>query len=511
MTKKAIIIMIITIISKLFGFARDIILSYFYGTSNISDAYVISLTIPTVIFGIVSGGIAAGYIPMYSRIEKDKGSFESNNYTNNLLNILIVICTFIVILGYIFTDKIVILFASGFDENTLKLTVDFTRITILGIYFTGMMSIFSGYLQIKGCHIVPASVGIPLDLITILSIILGCYINTKYLVIGSVIAIASQVFISIPFAVKNGYKYRFIINLKDKNIITMARMLIPIIIGISLNEINILIDRTIASQISVGGISALNYADRLIGFIKGIFVVSITSVMYSMVTEMIVNQNYKELERIIHESISSIIILIIPITIGTMIYSRQIVEFLFARGAFNKDAVNMTSDALFFYSVGILGYGIRDVLSRVFYSFQDTKTPMLNATLGMLLNIILNITLSKYLGIGGLALATSISSIVTTCFMTISLKRKFMNFNLNKVFILIIKVLISSLIMGILSKLSYMLFMYMMINKFISLILAVGIGAILYFIIIYCMKINEIIVITDYIKNKFKTLNNNKR
>lgn len=133
MKKTAIILMIITILSKIFGFTREIALSYFYGASNISDAFLISLTIPSVIFSFIGTGISTGYIPMYSKIEQKYGEKEGNRYTNNLVNILLILCTVMIIFGLLFTDKIVKIFASGFAGDTLALAVQFTRISLVGI------------------------------------------------------------------------------------------------------------------------------------------------------------------------------------------------------------------------------------------------------------------------------------------------------------------------------------------------------------------------------------------
>ena len=140
MKQTAILLMIITIASKVFGFAREIALSYFYGASNISDVYLISLTIPSVIFGFIGVGISTGYIPLYSKIVNERGSKEGTKYTNNLINILMVLCTFIVVFGLFFTEPLVKLFASGFQGENLVLAVQFTKIGLIGMYFTGLIS-----------------------------------------------------------------------------------------------------------------------------------------------------------------------------------------------------------------------------------------------------------------------------------------------------------------------------------------------------------------------------------
>jgi putative peptidoglycan lipid II flippase len=501
MKKTALTLMILTILSKLFGFARDITLSYFYGASNISDTYLISLTIPGVIFGFIGVGISTGYIPMYSKIENSNGIEETNRYTNNLVNILIVLCTAIIILGLLFTEQIVKIFASGFEGDTLSLAVQFTKISMLGIYFTGVIYIFNGFLQLKGNYTIPALVGFPLNFFIILSIFISFNTNILVLSIGSVIAIASQLILVLPFAYKKGYRYEFILNIKDEHIKTMAYVTLPVIIGVSVNQINVLVDRTIASQIAVGGISALNYANRLNLFVQGIFVMSIATVMYPIISKMAAENNTIGLKKTLAEAISSINLLVLPATVGAMVFAEPIVRLLFGRGAFDTNAISMTSYALYFYSIGMIGFGLREVLSRAFYAMQDTKTPMINATIAMVMNIVLNIILSKYLGIGGLALATSISAIFCTVLLFISLRKKIGPFGMKSTTISFIKILCASLVMGVIVKVSYNALLNI-ISANLSLILSIGIGAMAYFIIIYFMKIEEVDVIVNFVKKK---------
>ncbi|MBK5240787.1 murein biosynthesis integral membrane protein MurJ [Clostridium sp.] len=503
MRKTTFIIMLITILSKIFGLGREITLSYFYGATNISDAYLISMTIPSVIFGIIAAGLAAGYIPMYNSIEQTDGEIEANKFTNNLINIVLVICSIIVLIGVSYTNQIVKIFASGFGVETIALTARFTKISLLSIYFTAIVAIFTGYLQMKENYIIPALVTLPLNFFVVISIILSNKNNILVLAIGYVVATAAQVVLMVPYLRKSKYRYKRIFDIKDKNIIKMAHIVTPVILGICVNQINVLVDRTIASRVTIGGVSALNYANRLNGFVIGIFVLSIVTVLYPMISKMAAQNNIKDLKKHLSEAITGINLLVLPATIGSMIFAVPIVSVLFGRGAFNPSAVSMTSSALLFYSIGMVGFGLREVLSRAFFSLQDTKIPMINAAIGMVLNIILNIILSRYLGIGGLALATSISALFTTILLFISLRKKIGSFGIKQISISFLKILFASSIMGLLSKITYN-FITKSFSQSISLLIAMVIGAVSYFVIIYFMKIEGIDVIVGKIKMKLR-------
>ncbi|HHV99398.1 MAG TPA: murein biosynthesis integral membrane protein MurJ [Clostridiaceae bacterium] len=501
MKKTAVLLMILTVISKVFGFAREVTLSYFYGASNISDAYLISHSIPTVIFGFIGTAITTGYIPMYSKIEQDSGTKEANRYTNNLVNILLVICTVIIVLGLVFTEPLVKVFASGFGGETLALAVRFTKISLMGIYFTGIVYIFSGFLQLKNNFAIPAMIGFPMNTFIILSIFLSSRTDIVVLSIGSVIATTSQFILMTPFIYKKGYRHSFILNIKDENIIKMVRIVLPAIIGVSVSDINILVDKTLASRIAEGGISALNYANKLTGFVQGIFVVSILTVLYPVISRMAAENDIDGLKKSVLEAISSINLLVIPITFGAMIFSEPVVKLVYGRGAFDAQARSMTSVALFFYSIGMIGTGLRDVISRAFYSLQDTKTPVINAAISMVINIVLNLILSYFMGIGGLALATSISAIFCTVLLFISLRKKIGPFGMRGIATLFAKILAASVAMSVIAWLCY----WVLSNNFsvnLSLVVSIATGAMVYFAMIFLLKVKEVEVIISALKKK---------
>ena len=162
----------------------------------------------------------------------------------------------------------------------------------------------------------------------------------------------------------------------------------------------------------------------------------------------------------------------------------------------------MTSQALFYYSIGMIWVGYREVLSRAFYSFQNTSIPMINSALGVIANIILNVILSKYLGVGGLALATSIAAIFTTVLLFISLRKKIGPFGMKQISISFLKILFASSLMGGLAKLSFN-YLTASLSQNSSLLIAIGVGVVSYFVIIYFMKIEDVDVIVGAIKKKF--------
>lgn len=506
MKKTVLILMALTIVSKLLGFSRDFTLAYFYGASSISDVYLVSLVVPGLLFGFVAAGISTGYIPMYSKIDHQDGSTEGMDFTNNLLNILFLLCTVIMAIGMIFTEPIIKVFASGFEGETLSNAILFTRISLISIYFTSISYILSGYLELKNSFAISAYTGLPFNFFVILFIYMSYKIDFRLLAIGFVLAKFSQALILLIFAYKKGFAYKPKFNIKDEKIKKMIILAIPVILGASVTQVNVLVDQTIASRIAVGGISALNYASTLNTFVLGVFVLTVITVMYPTISKMASQNNMVQLKDVLSKSINSILLLVIPASIGSMVLAKPIVVFLFGRGAFGDEAISLTTLAFFFYSLGLMGFGLREVLSKVFYSLQDTKTPMINAAFAMTLNIILNLILSRYLGIGGLALATSISAIFCSVLLMYSLRKKIGSYGMKDMTKSFAKILTASMIMGIFSKVLYG-FLITTVGLTISLLISVSLSVVVYALIISFMKIEVVDLFLGELKKKLINVN----
>lgn len=502
MKKTVILIMVLTIVTNIISFLKEIIFSYYFGASNITDAYLISLTIPSVIFGFVGMGISTGYIPIYTNIEKHENLRQANRFTNNLINIMIGLCSLLAVIGIIFATPLVQVFASGFSGETLTLAVKFTRIGFLGIYFTAIVAVLNSYLQIKGNFAIPSIGTLPVTLVTILAIIISSKGNITILAIGTVVGGATQLLFLMPFVYKKGFRYQPNLDLKDPHIERMVMIALPLILGVAADQINVLADRTVASQIAVGGITVLSYANKLILFIQTIFIYSITTAIYPMISKLAAENNILKLKKVIVEVISAVCLLIVPATIGIMILSEPIVKLLYGRGEFDTKALAMTSGALFFYAIGLTGIGIRDILARTFFSLQDTKTPAIIALVSVATNVFLNLTLSRFMGISGLALATGIAETVGMLLLFGALRKKVGPLGIKGLLISFFKILIASLIMGGITK-GIFIYLNIYLGLTVSLFVSILVAIIIYLVLILILKIDEVKGVFDIIREKF--------
>ena len=491
--KAAIGLMAATLVAKILGFGREITLASSYGASSISDAFLVAMNIPAVIFTAIGTSLGTAFIPLFCEVRSKDGDDAAVKYTNNIFNAVVIICVVIAIIGAIFAPEVVKLFALGFKGETMEKAVYFTRIMLLGIPFLGISYIMMAFLQVKENFI-------------ILSVKTTPYI----LPYGALIGLLGQFLFQLPFAMKRGYRYIPYINFKDEYLKKMLWLVGPVLIGVAVTQINTIVDRTIASTLVEGSISALSYANKLNQFVMGMFIVSISSVVYPMLSKLSTENNKVEFNKSIVTATSTVILLVIPISVGAIILSKSIVKVLFQRGAFDDRAAYMTSVALVFYSIGMIGFGLRDILGKVFYSLQDTKTPMINGAIAMGLNIILNISFVKFtnMQLAGLALATSISALVTVALLFINLRLKIGPFGGRHVLSVFLKAVISALLMALVTYFSYKnianIFGVGMVKEIITLGLSILAGALTYGICVIIFKVDEVNLIINTLRKKLK-------
>lgn len=502
--KAALWIMIATLFSKALGFGRELVLANYYGTELYADVFVLTLNIPSLIITIVGSAIATSYVPMYFDIKEKSGEEGTSKFTNNMLNLSCAISIVIALLGLVFTEEVVNIFAGGFEGEKFALAVNFTKIMISGVIFLSATRLFTAFLQVNDNFAIPALIGIPYNVIIIVAIMVSTKTHPNILAVGALLAMGSQMLFQIPFAIKKNYRYKKYINIKDETIKEMIILVLPMLVGVAVGQINTAVDKALASGLGNGPLSALNYAARLNDFVMAMFITSIVTVIYPKLAKLTNADNKEGFVDIIVKSCNFIILVVLPISVGAIILSEPIVRILFERGKFNADSTQMTSIALSLYAVGLLAMGIRDVLVRALYSLSDTKTPMINSSIALIVNIVLNLILIKVMGYAGLAISTSLASILTVLLLFRSLKKKAGYFGGDKIIKTGLKSLLAAGVMSVGTIFVYNNLYKMLgigaINEIIAVASAVIVGAIIYGILIVVLKVEETQLVFGMIK-----------
>lgn len=501
--KSTFIIMIVSVISKAVGFIRDMLIARGFGAGMYTDAYNIAVTIPETIFALIGLAISTAFLPMLSRIRAKKGQKEMYDFANNVINILFVVSLIFFAVSSIFSKEIVHILAGGLSEEALTLATRLTRITLLNILFLSINACFTSMLQVNEDFVVPSILGLFFNLPMIVYLLIFRKYDIVGLTIANVIGNFLRVVVQVPSLITHGYKFRLFINVKDKRLHEILLLIVPVIIGAGANSLNMIVDKKIASSLSVGSISALDYGQKLIIFINTIITTSIANVAYPIMANMRNNGDEKGFIETLKKSIVYLAILLIPITAGVLIFGRQIVQIVYGRGQFDEYAVNITTAALIGYGLGIFFTGMRDILNSTLFSMGRTQITTFNGIIGVVCNISLNIILSRYFGVFGIALASVIAMIVTALLLFMSIVRIEHNFKIRDIVAKIIVIVFNSIIMG-----AVILFIVKIIESKVNTIVLVGlgtaIGMIVYFVLGYIFKIEEVIELKDMFLSRFK-------
>lgn len=507
--KSAAIIMFFTLISKFLGFLREVMIASKFGSGWETDTYFVAMTATTLIMGLVGTALNTTLVPIFSEIEVKQGKDKKIKYMNNVLNVVFFISLLVIILGWVLSPLIIKILANGFKGEQFKLAIELNRIGLPIAVFSGGTYIFSGFLQSSQSFAAPAAVGLPFNIIYMIFLLFFSHrYGIKGLMAASVVAALSQLLIQIPSAKRLGYKYRFQFDMKDKNLRKALILVAPVLIGSAISTINTIVDKTLASGLAAGSISALNYSAKVRDIIQSVFVLSITTVIFPMLSDAFNRNDRDSAKEIMGRGIDIILLGTIPAAVGIMVLAQPMIKVFFQRGAFDSTATLMTSQALLYYSFGIVALSLRLMLNKVYYSFQDTTTPMVNGAFSVVLNVIFSLILVRFLAHGGLALGTSIAETVSVLFLIHNLKKKMGDIDTKGYVSCMSKSLLASAVMGVAVYITHRSLMGFAagrtIYELIVLLLSVGIGVLVYLMMCYILKIDEVMIILNKVKVKTK-------
>lgn len=490
--KSAVALIAVSLICKLVGMLRDIVLANYYGTSAVSDAYLIAVSVPTLIFYFVGHSIGTAYLPMYNQVKKNKGEERALSFTNNLTCISLLIVAALVAALLIFTSPILKLFAPGFDPSTMSLTVQLVRISAASLLFMTLVSIWTGYLQANQNFVIPGSVSLVRNFVIILSIIASVKFGLKFLGIGLLLAYIAECLLLLPFALKAQYRPKLVLKLKEDDVKQTLYLILPILLGVCVSQINKVIDRSIASTMLTGGVSALTYASVINTAIQEILVTGVITILFAHCAELVAQEEHQKVKEKLSSTIDALLIILIPASVGVIILGREVVTNILCRGSFDSASVDLTTGALRCYCCGIIFLAVRDTLVKLFYAYKDTKTTTVTSIAAIILNIILNLLLSRWFGINGLAAATSIAAAVQCIVLYILLRRKIGDFGLKNTAVVVLKSAAAAGAMALLLILFKRTALLSALPSLISFLLMIVIGILCYFAVALLLRIRPL-------------------
>lgn len=419
----ALLMSLLTLGSKLLGFVREMVMAGFFGTSYITDSYVMALAIPSIIFAGFFSAINTAYLPLYSRIAEKEGSERGLLFTSQSMNMAFVIAAVSAVAGICFSDQIVSIFASGFTGEKAELTSKFLKISFSYALFTSQVGLLEAYLRYKNVFLAPIIIGYLQNAIVIVVIFISAIYDHTLLAWGWMLAYIVQLIATRFISGKFAFKYTFIVRF-GKTAKKVAALSLPVFVGSYIHQINVFIDKTLASRLPEGSVAALNYGNLLVGLITGLTISIMMTVIYPKMTQAQALEEYQSFNKMVSTGFNLICIIAIPFSLGAMLYSQQVVQIIYERGAFDPTSTALTSTAFLFYSAGMLFTSLNILFTQTYYSIHDMKTPMVCGAIGVIINVVLNLILVRFMAHGGLALATSIASICNAGFLYYGLRMK---------------------------------------------------------------------------------------
>ncbi len=503
-TVKAIsMMMVITLVGKILGLVRDQLLATNYSVGMEASAFLTASRIPRIFFDVVfASAISASFIPVFNEYMKKRSRQEAFKLSSNFITLVSILTFIITFFGIAAAPYLTEIFADGFDAETAALCTSLLRILFPATMFTGLAFSFVGILQSMDEFNVPAAMSIASNLVIILYYII---FNDRFGIYGLTVAFligwAMQAIVQIPSLRKKGFSYRPYINLKDEGLKKIIALMLPVMVSTWVQPINLAISTKFASRIFEGsGVSAVEYANTVYSIIVGVFVLSIANVIFPKLSRMTVDNDSKAFGSTVGSTVKITSFFVIPMMIGLMCLSRPVISVIYERGEFAEFAAEITSNALFYFTPGMIGFAVQTILSRAFYAEQNGRIPLISGIISIGVNALLCSLLWEKMNVGGLALASSVSQIVAAIILVIPMQKKMRIFDIGfiKEFI---KMCICALIMGaVVLGAKDIVFMYIDTN-FIGYIaccaVCVAIGAVIYAIGTYALKVKEAVIIFD--------------
>ena len=442
-----------TIISRLLGYLRDILIAIFLGTSYLADVFFVAFRIPNTFRRLFSEGtFNAAFVPSYSS-EIIKGKNKSNKFANEVFTFLFLILLILILLVQIFMPTFVSLIAPGFidDMEKMDLAIDLTRITIPFLIFVSLASFFSAILNSHNRFAEAAAAPIILNIVLIIILIFSKVLNDDlvyYLSYGVTFSGIIQ-FIFLYFFVKKHFKLKLNINFRVSNKVKFFfNKLLPSIFSSGVTQINILIGTIIAS-FQAGAVSYLYYADRIYQINLAIAGIALGVVVLPQLSKHIQSKNKEKISLIQNKAVELCLFLSLPASIALLLGSEEIVSALFGYGSFDIVSIANSSKALFYFAFGLPAFALIKIFSSFFFANDDTKTPFYISLVSVILNVSISVYYFKEIGFIIIPIATSISAWFNTTILFLYLLNKDL-FKFKQIFLLqFIKISFASIIMGI--------------------------------------------------------------
>ncbi|MEW6003213.1 MAG: murein biosynthesis integral membrane protein MurJ [Nitrospirota bacterium] len=512
--KAAGLMSIATLMSRLLGYLKDMVLAKFFGATGFADTFFIAFRIPNLLRELFAeGSMSSAFIPVLTEYQSKQGIEEAKRLVRITFTFILIFIGLVCLIGIIFAPAIVTAIAPGFLQlpEKFSLTVFLTRVMFPFLLFISLSALVMGALNTRRIFFIPSLAPATLN-ISIIITVLTLTPRMEQPIVAVAIGVALGGFVQFAFQLpsffKNGYTLMPKYDFKHSGLKKMSLLIIPATMGMAVAQINIFVSTILASYLPEGSITYLYYSMRLIQFPIGVFGVAMGMAVLPTLAEHAVTGNFDKLSEDFSFALRMLFFITVPAMVGLIALREPIVNILFQRGNFDYTATLGTSQALLFYSMGIWSIvGVR-VITASFYSMHDTKTPVQVAVVAVATNVLFSILLMKSLKHSGLALANSLASAMNFTLLFYFLRRKLKGIEEKGIFISFLKTLFASSIVGFLGgiltkgEIWYIHGNTLYKAFYLSGTITVCIG--IYLFVSYILKSEEASYVMEMVKQRFR-------
>jgi putative peptidoglycan lipid II flippase len=444
-----------TLLSRIFGYIRDMIQAYYLGTGRGADAFYIAYIIPNLLRRLTGeGAMTAAFIPIFTQVKKEKSRKELWKFANAFFFDLTLVMALLAVLGVFLSPLLVRIIAPGFVDvdGKLELTIFLTRVMFPYIFLISLAALAMAILNSFHKFFVPAFTPVLFNLAIISLAVLfarkaeePAFVFAVGVVLGGLFQLAFQ----LPYLWRSGMRFKFGLSFSHPIVRKVAGLMVPGIFGAGIIQINLAISRMIASVLEEGSVSSLYYATRVQELTLGIFSIALSIALLPTLSELTAQRDILGMKRTLVFSFKLVFFISVPAMVGLLILSRPIIQVLFQRGLFNEQSTAMSASCLFFFSFALPFISGVKILASAFYSLKDTKTPVIAAFFVMLSYISLAWILKDPMRVGGIALALSISSVLNLFLLFVLLERKVGKIEKKEFFASALKSSLAAAVMGL--------------------------------------------------------------
>jgi len=429
------LIAVVTIVSKIIGFIRDVAIANCYGASTVSDAYFYAYQLPAlaiVLLGGVGGPFHSATVSVFSKIIpslKEKANAEVNHLFNTFLTASFIFFTVFAVFCFIFSDQIMRFIISGHNTELISLASMHLKIMSPILIVGGIVGIYYGILISYREFMLPNISPILMSVVIIAMITLVKHDNTgAVLAWATTIGALCQFVYQLPKIRQLGFRLKPNIDFHSPRFHQISELLFPAILSSTIGQVYIYVDMFFASALAAGAWTAIGYSNRVFQFPVGILVTAFLVPLFPIFAKLVGDNDFVSIKRYFNKGVGVLFFASFPITVGIWVLGYDAIRLIFERGAFDAKATFMVTQALWFLAFSIIPYVFRDSITRVYYAFNDSTTPFLTALSSIILKFFLNWLLVSKLavgsGIGGITLSTSLVTLFNGCILGFLIRKK---------------------------------------------------------------------------------------